>query len=495
MADNIVGGLFGYNPQQAQQDYLGGLMVSPAQMGQQGLLQQLTSLGSNAGALMGYGAGRLFGGKLPGEAENEAIRAISAEVQKMDIPEDQKYTETAKRLASSGLQEAAMKFADKARSIRSAALKEKETMLGIEGKTLENVLNRSTLVPKIQQAFTSASKAEQDLRTAKQAYAQADKMNPLALEKAKSDLQQAALNYQQTKAEFNTYQQTAPALVQKAIAEATSATTGATKEVQAANLRRQMSASTPGQPEYDNALRNLMAIESPSTLAPAKISFGQDREAIASAEFGGRSYAQLTPAEQKSVNQMEQAGKIAQMAAQGSGTTNVNAVNTAMTAVRTATAPYAEKIGLADEGLLLLEQNTPKAEAQVDRFLATLAGDKALSMAEVNAIANRNGFVGSVASTLERFASGKATPQDRAQKRKIFEALREVAENKLNQTLDYQSSVLGTTSLSKEQVQAVTNMRPKSLVQATLERRNIPYEPEKYDYKIVNGVVQRAPKE
>lgn len=495
MADNSIGGLFGYNPQQAQQDYLSGLMVSPAQMGQQGLLQQVVSLGSNAGAMVGYGAGRLFGGKLPGEEENAAIQAVSSEVDKMNIPEDQKYTETAKRLAASGYRNAALKFADKARSTRSAALKEKEQTLDIEGKSLKNVLDKATLVPKIQQASLATQKAQQDLMTAQQAYAQADKMNPLAVEQAKANLQQAALNFQKTSAEFNTYQQTAPALVKKALADATSAEAGANKAVQAADLRRQMSVSTPGQPEYDNALRNLMAIESPSTLAPAKISFGQDREAIASAEFGGRSYAQLTPAEQKSVNQMEQAGKIAQMAAQGSGITDVNAVNTAMTAVRTATAPYAEKIALADDGLLLLEQNTPKSEAQVDRFLATLAGDKALSMAEVNAIANRNGFVGSVASTIERFASGKATPQDRAQKRKIFEALREVAENKLNKTLDYQEEVFKTTRLSEKQVKAITGNRPKSLVQATLERRNIAYEPEKYDYKIVNGVVQRAPKE
>ena len=69
MASEILG-LFGtQNPQQLQQDYLSNLMVSPAQMGSQGLLQQLISTGANAGTMMGYGAGRLLGGKVAGEVE------------------------------------------------------------------------------------------------------------------------------------------------------------------------------------------------------------------------------------------------------------------------------------------------------------------------------------------------------------------------------------------------------------------------------------------
>ena len=77
-------GLFGdmQSPQQLQQNYLYGLMVSPAQMGQQGLLQQLISTGANAGAMMGYGGGRLLGGKVAGETEaqylDEAVKAGSA---------------------------------------------------------------------------------------------------------------------------------------------------------------------------------------------------------------------------------------------------------------------------------------------------------------------------------------------------------------------------------------------------------------------------------
>ena len=82
MASEILGLFGGKNPQQLQQDYLSGLMVSPAQMGSQGLLQQLISTGANAGAMMGYGGGRLLGGKVAGEVEasyiDEAVKAGSA---------------------------------------------------------------------------------------------------------------------------------------------------------------------------------------------------------------------------------------------------------------------------------------------------------------------------------------------------------------------------------------------------------------------------------
>ena len=83
---NTISGLFGMqSPQQLQQDYLSGLMVSPAQMGQQGLLQQLTSVGANAGAMMGYGGGRLLGGKVAGEVEAGLVNNALKQVNEMGI--------------------------------------------------------------------------------------------------------------------------------------------------------------------------------------------------------------------------------------------------------------------------------------------------------------------------------------------------------------------------------------------------------------------------
>jgi len=83
---NTISGLFGMqSPQQLQQDYLSGLMVSPAQMGQQGLLQQLASVGANAGAMMGYGGGRLLGGKVAGEVEAGLVNKALKDVNEMGI--------------------------------------------------------------------------------------------------------------------------------------------------------------------------------------------------------------------------------------------------------------------------------------------------------------------------------------------------------------------------------------------------------------------------
>jgi len=82
MASEILG-LFGtQNPQQLRNTALDSMMISPAQMGSQGLLQQVVSMGQNAGTMIGMGAGRLLGGKVAGEVEasyvDEAIKAGNA---------------------------------------------------------------------------------------------------------------------------------------------------------------------------------------------------------------------------------------------------------------------------------------------------------------------------------------------------------------------------------------------------------------------------------
>lgn len=110
MATDSVLGLFGMqSPQQLQQDYLSGLMVSPAQMGQQGLLQQLISTGANAGAMMGYGGGRLLGGKVAGEVEAAVVNDVLQQVNQMKLPTTyEKMKATADLLAEKGLAKQAM---------------------------------------------------------------------------------------------------------------------------------------------------------------------------------------------------------------------------------------------------------------------------------------------------------------------------------------------------------------------------------------------------
>jgi len=82
MASEILGLFGGQNPQQLRNAALDSMLISPAQMSSQGLLQQVVSMGQNAGTVAGMGAGRLMGGKVAGEVEasylEQAIQAGQA---------------------------------------------------------------------------------------------------------------------------------------------------------------------------------------------------------------------------------------------------------------------------------------------------------------------------------------------------------------------------------------------------------------------------------
>ena len=130
MASEILGLFSGQSPQELRNAYLDSMMVSPAQMGSQGLLQQVVSMGRNAGAVLGTGAGQLLGGKVAGEVEaaylDDAIKSASAikgtPAQKMKAVADfladkpgmgaqyLKAMEEAKKLELSDLQAAEAKF-------------------------------------------------------------------------------------------------------------------------------------------------------------------------------------------------------------------------------------------------------------------------------------------------------------------------------------------------------------------------------------------------
>jgi hypothetical protein len=502
-------GLF-MTPEMARQAAMEKGMLSSAQMAQLPLLNQVAAMGGNAGAMIGSGLGGLLGMKAPGEAQAEAIRDISARLQQENVPQSQKYGIMAQELSARGFENAAMQFSAKANEMGKAALEQQKMLGDIENQQLTNTLNRATLVPKIQASIFATQQAEQDLEQARLDYAQAQKTNPLEVQQAAQTLRNSQLNYDKTLQELNVYNATAPSLVAEAQANASKAVTQANKAVRVAELQQTLNSSTPGTPEYDSTLKALLAIESPSTLAPKTVSFGTNAEATAKGLFN-TSYSNLSQEQAQEVNKQVQANRIAEMAAQGAGTTSVTAVNTALNAVEKSVQPYLDKIGLADQVLTLSDLNTPKADEQVNRFLATMAGDKQLSMAEVNSIANRNGFVGSVAAAIERFMTGKDTPEDRREKRKIVKSLREAAYNKANYLIDRQKKVLSTTNLSPEQVDAITNIRPKPLVgtppvsntpvknnqdiEQILRARNMTYNPEIFNYRIVGKDVQQTRKE
>src|SRR5210317_1885799 len=113
----MADGLFSYKtPGQLQQEYLGGL-IQP--VGGGNLYSQLVQTMSNAGRMMGYGAGRMFGGQVPGEERNAAIQSVFEQVK--DIQDlTQQYTAASQLFLKAG-------FPDLAAQARKTAQTEQLT--------------------------------------------------------------------------------------------------------------------------------------------------------------------------------------------------------------------------------------------------------------------------------------------------------------------------------------------------------------------------------
>jgi hypothetical protein len=133
-----VEGLFNLpTAQQAGQKYLEGMMSSPAQLNQLSLLQQAVAMGRDAGAGVGYTAGRLLGGKAPDEVRIEGVNQAMAEATQMGGTDAEMYANLAKGLAARGLTQDAMAATEKARAAKRdeqamtlAASQEERAVLG-----------------------------------------------------------------------------------------------------------------------------------------------------------------------------------------------------------------------------------------------------------------------------------------------------------------------------------------------------------------------------
>ena len=99
MAKSEILGLFGTSPQQLRNEYRDSNMVSPAQMGSQGLLQQVVSMGGNAGAMLGTGIGGLLGGAAPGERESIAVDQAMRDAYDPNMTQAQRLTKIAEILS------------------------------------------------------------------------------------------------------------------------------------------------------------------------------------------------------------------------------------------------------------------------------------------------------------------------------------------------------------------------------------------------------------
>ena len=126
-------GLFGMpTAQEARQQYEQGLMLTPAQMGSQGLLQQVVSTIGQGGGMAGYGLGRMMGGRTAQEAEAMGMEQAMQEVTAMGITDPSKrMTALADALQKRGLSRAAMQALEKGRAMKLQDLQTQQAESGL----------------------------------------------------------------------------------------------------------------------------------------------------------------------------------------------------------------------------------------------------------------------------------------------------------------------------------------------------------------------------
>ena len=120
-----ISGLFG--DMKSSEDYrrssIKDLMVTPGQMGSQGLYQQLISQMSNAGANIGSIAGGMMGGKTSEQVRDDSITKAMQEVsQEKHETESDKLQSLANKLQEMGLTTESQKALDRANSLQMNSL-------------------------------------------------------------------------------------------------------------------------------------------------------------------------------------------------------------------------------------------------------------------------------------------------------------------------------------------------------------------------------------
>ena len=191
--------------QELGQRYLDSQMVSPQQMGSQGLLQQVASLGGNAGTMLGYAGGRMFGGGTPDQIRAKGINEAMQAVQGMGLTSDaEMYAALSKELGARGLTQDAFMANKEARTAMRDEQAMKKGGIDIETATLQLQKSKQDMLQLEQRIAQSTDPREidglkrelaaKDLETKKtQSYIDYhDRMGRAAETKANADASKAA---------------------------------------------------------------------------------------------------------------------------------------------------------------------------------------------------------------------------------------------------------------------------------------------------------------
>lgn len=167
--------------EQLGRSYLEGMLTSPQQMGAQSLLQQVVSLGGNAGAGIGYGVGRLMGGMTADEVRAKSIDDAMRTVQGMGFGTDaEMYGALSQELARRGLTQDALQA-------RNAALKSMQAEEQMRLNKQQGDINLAEMGIKMDKAAREAelfpltldklkldiTKSQEDLKTTEEQLAEA----------------------------------------------------------------------------------------------------------------------------------------------------------------------------------------------------------------------------------------------------------------------------------------------------------------------------------
>jgi hypothetical protein len=236
------------------------------------------------------------------------------------------------------------------------------------------------------------------------------------------------------------------------------------------------------------------------------VNFSTNAEEVAR-ELYGTNFGQLSPAQAAAVNTTVQARKestaakgaanVTQTIAEG-GPWKPSEINPTLTSIRQELGPIESGISDATQGLTMLEMNNPKASAQVDRALATLSGDKQLSIQEVQMVANAGSFGQRVADSINVFFDGQAGTLSQEQKRELLEVLTATKTASYNRRRSELMDAYSLTDAPKETIEKLIGPEkklPDSTMKRLVERSGVAYEPSKYTYRIgPQGQVQRKAK-
>lgn len=173
-------------------------------------------------------------------------------------------------------------------------------------------------------------------------------------------------------------------------------------------------------------------------------------------------------------------------------------VDAIVTQTRQELNPYRELERTTNSLFTLMEVDNPKAGPQIDRALATLSGDKQLSMAEVQAVANAGPFGQQIADSVNRFFVGGSGELSKQQKKEVVVALAVTNVAGHNRKREELIRSYGLTGASKDVLNRAVGEEatlPSNIMKTVVEKSGQKFEPEKYVYRISpTGAVQRKPK-